>query len=209
MKNLFIVFDGIDGCGKSTQLLNLHQYLFKKDKRIRILSTREPTYGKYGEKIREMLKTHSDPYSDSGNLLELYVKDREDHLENTIKPFLKKKDTNISIVLCDRYYYSTIAYQSAQGIDINNLIDMNKKFLKPDLAIILDLEPETALKRISKDREIEKFEKLEFMKKLRENFLEMKKLIDDNLVYVDASGNENETFAQIRKEIDKLILAKI
>ena len=73
-------------------------------------------------------------------------------------------------MLCDRYYYSTIAFQGAQGIDINGLIIKNKKFRKPDMAFILDVEPSLALKRIEY-REKEKFEHLQFMKKIRVNFL--------------------------------------
>jgi dTMP kinase len=205
MKNLFIVFDGMDGCGKSTHLSKLHHYLFTKDKRIRILSTREPTYGKFGRKIRDMLAAHTDPLSDSDKLLKLYVDDREEHVETLIKPFLKKKDDNISIVICDRYYYSTIAYQSAQGIDMKKTIGLNKGFLKPDLALILDVDPETALKRISGERAIEKFEKLDFMKKLRENFYSLKDELSDPLVYIDTSGTQEETFERIRKAVDKVL----
>lgn len=205
MKNLFIIFDGIDGCGKSTQISKLHDYLFKKDKKVRILTTREPTYGKYGKKTREMLEKHEDPYSDSDRLLRLYLKDRNDHVENMIKPFLKIDGDNISVVLCDRYYYSTIAYQTAQGIDFDKVVSLNKDFLKPDLAIILDLNPETALHRISKERAVEKFEKIEFMGKLRQNFLKLKDTLKDNMVYIDTSGNEQETFEKIKTEVDKLL----
>jgi dTMP kinase len=202
---LFIVFDGIDGCGKSTQLSKLHDYLFKKDKRIRILSTREPTYSKYGMAIRKMLTEHKDPYSESDKLLDLYVKDRKVHLDKVVKPFLDMKDNNISIVLCDRYYYSTIVYQHAQGVDLKKVIELNKNFLKPDLTIILDLDPETALHRISKERKIEKFEKIEFMKKLRQNFLKLKEALDDNIVFIDASGSQEQTFDKIKNEIDKIM----
>jgi len=203
MRNIFIVFEGIDGCGKSTQVSHLHNYLFRKDKRVRILSTREPTYGQYGKKVREMLSKHADPYSDSDKLLDLYVKDREEHLKHVIKPFLKSKDDNIHIVLCDRYYYSTIVYQSVQGVDTTKVIDLNKDFLKPDLTIICDLEPEIALKRISSGRAIEKFEKLDFMKKLRTRFLDLKELMPDNIAYIDTSGTEKETFDKIRKEVER------
>ena len=155
--------------------------------------------------IREMLRKSKNPYSDSDKLLNLYIQDRKDHLDNLVKPFLKKKDDNISIGLCDRYYYSTIAYQHVQGIELKKLLDINRKFLKPDLAIILDLHPETALKRISRERAVEKFERLEFMKKLRNNFLELKEWMDDNIVYVDTSGAEDETFEKVRKQLDKVL----
>ncbi|MBR9699517.1 dTMP kinase [Candidatus Woesearchaeota archaeon] len=205
MKNLFIVFDGMDGTGKSTQISMLHDYLFKKNKRVRILTTREPTYGIHGAKIRKKLKQHKDPYKDSKDLLDLYVKDRRDHVNRMIKPFLRKDGENVSIVLCDRYYYSTIAYQHAQGIELKKTLSLNKRFLKPDIAIILDLHPETALKRISKARAVEKFEKLEFMKKLRTNFLLLHELIDDNMVIIDTSGKEEEAFEKICKKVDKLL----
>lgn len=205
MKNLFIVFDGMDGCGKSTQLSLLHDYLFKKDKRIRILTTREPTYGLYGKKVRKMLAEHKDPYSDSDKLLDLYVRDRQDHVEKLIKPFLKKDHDNVSIVLCDRYYYSTMVYQNAQGIDLNKVVSINKRFPKPDLAIFLDLHPETALHRIAKERAVEKFEKLVFMKELRKGFKNLKGLLDDNICMIDTSGSEDQTFAKIKKQVDKLL----
>ena len=205
MKNLFIVFDGMDGCGKSSQLSRLHDYLFRIDKKVRILTTREPTFGQYGQKIRAMLKKHKDPFSDSETLLKLYVKDREDHINNLIKPFLRKDGGNVSIVLCDRYYYSTIAYQHTQGIPLNKVISVNKKFPKPDLAIILDLHPETALHRISRERAVEKFEKIEFMEDLRKNFHSLTTLLPDNIKIIDTSGSEDETAALIEKEINKLL----
>ncbi|MBS3136268.1 dTMP kinase [Candidatus Woesearchaeota archaeon] len=205
MKNLFIVLDGIDGCGKSTQLTLLHGYLFRKDKRFRILSTREPTYGTYGSKIREMLKAHKDPYSDSGKLLDLYVKDRKEHLESAIEPFLSQKGGNISIVLCDRYYYSTISYQAAQGIEVEKAVAMNRGFLKPDIAIILDVDEKTAISRIRVNRQIEKFEDVEFMSKLRHNFLSMKNILNDKIALIETSGTREETAMKIRKEIDKFL----
>ncbi len=209
MKNLFIVIDGMDGTGKSTHLTNLHKYIFGKSKKIRILTTREPTYGKYGKKIREMLSTHNDPYSDAHLLLNLYTHDRKDHLDKLIKPFMKQDGDNVSVVLCDRYYYSTIAYQCCQGIEFEKVADRNKNFLRPDLAIILDIEPESAMKRISGERPIEKFENLEFMKKLRQNFHKMKDAFpDDNIVLIDSKGTIEETFEKIKKEVDKLFVEK-
>ncbi len=206
MKNLFIVLEGMDGCGKSTHVSNLQTYLFQKDKRVRVLTTREPTFGRYGMKIRDMLEKHPDPYSDAELLLRLYVSDRRDHVNNLIKPFLKKDYNNISIVLCDRYYHSTIAYQHTQGLELSKLINMNKGFPKPDLVIIFDIHPETALKRIERERGLEKFEKLDFMNELRQNFLALKDLLKDNIVYVDTSGTPEETFVKAKRAVDKLLV---
>ena len=204
-KGLFIVVDGIDGSGKSEIVKMLHNYLFSRHKKYRILTTREPTHGKYGKKIRQKLGKEKKPESSSKELLELFVKDRREHLKNTIEPFLKNSSKNeLNIVICDRYYYSTIAFQGAQGLDTKELISKNKGFKKPDIAFILDVEPSIALKRIS-HRQKEKFEQLEFMKRIRENFLKLPKLLKDNIKIVDSTRTLNEVFEDIKKEIDKIL----
>ena len=89
-QSLFIVIDGIDGSGKTTILLKIHNYLFSKSKRIRILTTNEPTSGVNGMKAREIILNESDPLKNAEKCLTLFSDDRKDHLENLIKPFLKK-----------------------------------------------------------------------------------------------------------------------
>ena len=84
------------------------------------------------------------------------------------------------------------------------LIELNKSFLKPEVAFIMDIAPEAALERI-KGRNKEKFEQLEFMKKLRENFLELPNMLNDNIKVVDASRDINVVFEDIKKEVDVLI----
>ena len=202
-KNTFIVVDGIDGSGKSEIVKLLHNYLFSKSKDFRILTTREPTNGRYGRQIRVILARDKDPRTNALRLFELFIKDREEHVNNTIIPFLKKKD-GINIILCDRYYYSTIAFQSMQGLDIKMLIEKNKKFPKPDIAFIMDLNPEIALQRI-RGREKEKFEKIEFMGRLRKKFLELPRLLKDNIKIIDSSQGKETVFEAIKKEINKII----
>ena len=204
-KGIFIVVDGIDGSGKSEIVKMIHNYLFSKNKKYRILTTREPTNGTYGIKIREMLKKEKNPKSSSRKLVEMFIKDRQEHLEKTIEPFLKNSGKNeLNIVICDRYYYSTISFQGAQGIGMNDLINKNKTFRKPDIAFVLDVEPSLALKRIEY-REKEKFEKPEFMKKIRENFLNIPKLLNDNIRIIDSSKSLNDVFGDIKKEIDDIL----
>lgn len=205
VKGLFIVVDGIDGSGKSEIVKMLHNYLFSKHKKYRILTTREPTNGSYGKQIRQMLMEEKDPLSNSKKLMELFVKDRKEHLKNTIEPFLNRSNEHeLNIVLCDRYYYSTIAFQSAQGLDVQEIISKNKTFKKPDIAFILDVEPSLALERIGY-RKKEKFEQLDFMKKIRQNFLKLPKLLDDNIKIIDSTRTLNDVFESIRKEVDKIL----
>ena len=203
-KSLFIVIDGMDGSGKSELIKLLHNYLFTKNKKYRILTTREPTNGTYGEKIRRFLIEEKDPSLNAEVLLELFTKDREEHLKNVILPFLENNDHELNIILCDRYYYSTIAFQSTQGMDIERTLEENKNFRKPDIAFILDVKPEIALERI-KNRDKEKFEQIEFMQKLRKNFLDLSIHLDDNIKIVDASKNPDEVFKDVKEEIDKLL----
>ena len=204
-KSLFIVLDGIDGSGKSEQVKLLHNYLFSKNKKYRILTTREPTNGKYGSEIRKILRKEKDPLKNAENLLNLFTKDRTEHLQNTILPFLEhSNDIDCNIVISDRYYYSTIVFQHSQGLDIKKIIEQNKHFRKPDIVFILDISPETALKRIE-HREKEKFEKLEFMEKIRENFLDLKNHLEENLITIDSSNTKEEVFEDIKKEINKIL----
>ena len=204
-RGIFIVIDGIDGSGKGEIVKRLHNHLFSKSKSYSILTTREPTSGIHGMNIRKILETEKNPDANAGNLLELFIKDREEHVKNAIVPFLKNDDGgNKNIVLCDRYYHSTIAFQSTQGLEIKELIRKNEKFPKPDITFILDLEPETALKRMS-GREKEKFENLDFMKRLRKKFLELPKLLNEKIIVVDASKSPDRVFESIKEEVDKVL----
>ena len=204
VKGIFIVLDGLDGSGKSETVRLLHDYL-SKNSRYNILMTMEPTDGKYGKEIRSILASEKDPKINGQKMLDLFIRDREEHLRDTVVPFLNRLDNHeANIVICDRYYYSTIAFQATQGLDIKMLVEINKEFLKPDIAFIMDIKPKIALERI-KSREKEKFENIKFMNKLREKFLEMPKLLNDNIKIIDASRDADSVFDDIRKEVDRLL----
>lgn len=201
MKPLFIVLDGIDGSGKGEMITKLKDYLSKKD--FKILTTKEPTDSNYGKQIKEILEREKDPKTGAELCLKLFVKNREEHLKNEINPFLQQENR---IVICDRYYYSTIAYQHTQGIDMEKLITENMPFRTPDITFILDLPAETALERIKeRGKQKEKFEQLEFMSELRKNFLKLKYHLKDNIKIIDASKTKEEVFQQIKTEIDRLL----
>jgi len=202
----FIVFDGLDGCGKGSQLLRLHSYLFTKDKRNHVVATRNPYNSEYYDEIRRILKESSNPQENAELLADLFVKDRKVHAR--LVEFFLQEGFHVG---CDRYKYSTLTYQQTQGIPLGRLVEMHKGVLVPDLAIILDVPAEVAMKRLAADegREYkEVFEKLEFQEKLRSNFLALPdQLSGENLVVINGNRSFDEVFKAIRVEVDKVLAA--
>ena len=156
-KGKLIVFEGIDGCGKSTHAEKLAKWLKKEGHDV--LHTKEPSKGPIGILLRQYLKMDAPPRVDAL----LFTADRAEHLKNEINPALEEG----KIVLCERYIYSTIAYQAAQGLEWEWLVDLNSFATKPDLTILLDLRPDIAVKRTTTE---EKFEELNVLKKVRQNY---------------------------------------
>ena len=164
-RGFLIVFEGIDGTGKSTHCKLLGQYLAEKG--IDALRLFEPTKGEWGMKIRKILADGRRGVSPEEEL-QLFINDRKDDVENNIKPAL---DQN-KVVLLDRYYFSTAAYQGALGLDPEKICRKNKIFAPvPDLALIFFSSPEECLKRIEKRRRaFSSFEQLEYLKKVQAIF---------------------------------------
>jgi len=173
-----IVVEGIDGTGKTTLARNI--YLRLKNKGFPAMFTFEPTDGPWGKKLRRS-------FSAPGRLtpqeeLELFHKDRKEHVEKTIRPSLEQGE----IVICDRYYFSTMAYQGARGLDPEAIRKTNETFAPvPDRVLLLELDPEAAIKRIREGRgELpDNFEQLEYLKKVVGVF---KSLSDQFIVRIDA-----------------------
>ncbi len=203
-KGLFIVFEGIDGCGKGTMITRSLDFLFSNFKEFdNIVITREPTHSQAGKQIRKLLETDKDPMTKSKQLLQLYLEDRKEHLDSLIRPIIAKK----GIVLCDRYKHSTLTYQQTQGHRLQQLINAHKNMLVPDLTLILDVSVETALKRMEEGRtNFEKFEKKYFMKELRQNYLELPNFLEkENIKIVDAENSKEKVFESVKKEILKIL----
>jgi dTMP kinase len=160
-KGLFFVIEGIDGSGKSTQLKLLSASLADS---YDVVVTKEPTEeSEYGRKIREsMHKGERFPIDEE---LKLFMRDRKEHLERLIIPALNAK----KIVVCDRYYYSNIAYQGASGLDINEIRQKNEEFsVIPDAVFYLKVDVEEGLHRVQNIRnsELTSFEKVDYLKKV-------------------------------------------
>jgi dTMP kinase len=202
----FIVFEGIDGCGKSTQILKTIDLL--KDHKTLFLS-KEPSTLKVGKKIKYLLKKETDPKSNADLFARLYRKDREEH-NKIIKNQLNSNHT----VILDRYYYSSIAYQQAQGYDVKKILKQSKKFLAPDLTIIIDLPAKTAMQRLKiRKGKTEKFEKEKFLEELRDIYLKMPyygKILDkgsskkENIVIIDGNHKPEKVFEQIKEKLKEL-----
>lgn len=197
----FIVLEGIDGCGKSTQIPTIAKYILEKSKYNHILFTREPYKSR---ETREILRQDSDPYSKARKLAELFVQDRKEHLNEIILPALKKG----LYVISDRYKYSTIVYQSVQGIPLEELAEMHKGMLIPDLILIFDISVEVAKGRMSHDsRNEHKFESdRQFQEKLRHRYLELPKIFpDEKIIIIDGEKSkecvEKELIGILNKEL--------
>jgi dTMP kinase len=201
-RGLFITFEGIDGCGKSTQVTKLAKYILQLDKHSHVLITREP----YKDtSIRKILQSEDNPYTQAEKLAKLFTNDRRKHFQELILPNLKSGVHIIS----DRFSFSTLAYQQTQGVSLQNLLKLHKGIKIPDITFIIDLPAETAINRMKKDtarKTEQKFEKnLEFIKKLRNTYLQLAKLPNHNVIIIDGTESVEEIFEnQIKPSFDKL-----
>lgn len=201
-KGLFIVFEGIDGCGKSTQILKFTKYLSELSKYHHILLTRNPYQAR---EIREILRLNEPAEHKSEKLAELFVNDRKEHISDLVLPHLNKGHH----VVCDRYKLSTIAYQSAQGLLMEQLIKMHDELPIPDITFIIDTPAEIAAERMKKDdRDEHKFESdLNFQKKVKENYLEsINHHPNEKIIVIDGNKSIEEIFNKIVEEFEKLSL---
>lgn len=187
-KGFLIAIEGIDGSGKSTIAKELVKFLSSLGYDAVLL--KEPSDSIYGQKIKEAEERLS-PEEE----LRLFLLDREVDVKERILPALEKG----KIVVMDRYYYSNVAYQSARGIDAKKILELNERIApKPNLVIILDVSPETALKRISHRSKLTVFENREYLEKVRENFL---KIVDKKIIIINAE----RPIEEVKKEVFKIV----
>ena len=200
---MFISFEGIEGSGKSSLIKNLKNYY--KNHALDVFFTKEPGGTELGEKIREILLDPTSEIDPSSELL-LLMADRVHHVKNKINPNLNEN----KIVFCDRYIDSTIAYQGGgrdlDDKDIEGMIKMLKLPI-PDLTILLDVPVETGLMRAKERSELDRFEKedIDFHKKIRQSYLNLKKKYPDRIIIFNASMNENDVFEEVLNYIKSKI----
>jgi dTMP kinase len=196
-KGVLIVLEGIDGAGKSTQARLLLKRLRKLG--FAAVAFREPTRGKWGNEIKKLAKR-------SGSLtpeeeLDLFVKDRRENVRVNLKPALRQRKA----VILDRYYYSTIAYQGAKGIDPARIKRENEEFaVRPDLVFILDIGAGKGLGRIHhRKRKDLLFERERYLGRVRRVFRSFR---GRKFVHLDASRPRAETAAAIASRVLSLLI---
>lgn len=190
----FIVLDGIDGSGTTTHANLLRDWL--KQKGHAVIVTQEPSSRKIGSLIRKNIKT-TETSAQVDALL--FAADRVDHIEYIIKPSLLAN----KIVISDRYVESAVAYQTAAGLQMEWVLNLNKYTVNPNLTIILDINPEVGLAR--KKKLADKFEHVEFLKKVREIYLQRAQ--SQNYPVINTDRSLNIVQEDIRKLVqDQIIL---
>lgn len=161
-RGAFIAIEGVDGAGSSTQTRLLVDWLIERG--YPAVSTKEPNpKGKVESIIRHFLREPC-PAPELDALL--FASDRVDHVERFIKPWLNSRN----IVVSDRYLESSLSYQTAQGLDEQWVLSINRCAVNPDVTIILDIDPTISLRR--KGTVPERFENVRFLSRVRKRFLE-------------------------------------
>lgn len=189
-KGKLIVFEGIDGTGKSTHIGKLRQTLEKQG--VEVVQSYEPTHGTWGAKLRGSAATGRLSLEEE---IELFLKDRKEHVETLIAPSLERG----AWVLLDRYYPSMMAYQGARGVDADEIRTLNEEFAPvPDAVVWLDIPVESALERIGCRGTRDAFEAEESLRACRRIFAGIQ---EPWMLRVHADGDQ-ETVA--RRVVDVL-----
>ncbi len=202
-RGLFITFEGADGCGKTTQLNLLKEYL--EGKGYDVVLTREPGGRGLGEKVREILLNYDGVVSDRCESF-LFLADRAQNIDIIVNPAVKQG----KIVLCDRHTDSTVAYQGyGRGLDIeqinmlNNLATHNKK---PDLTFVFDVDIETSMKRVGQNKDRMESSGMDFFNKVRQGYLKLAQNEPDRIKVIDSTKTIDKVFEDVKKIIDSYLI---
>lgn len=198
-KGILIAVEGIDGTGKSTQVNRLTQYL--RGLGCTVVQTREPTDGPHGQKIRQLFVDRKKCTPEEE--LMLFVEDRKQHVREVIAPALAEGH----IVITDRYYFSTAAYQGAAGHDPEDVFAKNSFAPEPDMVILLTMDPQASLARIKELRgeELNDFEQEDQIRRVASLFSSFK---NDCIIRIDADDSMEIVGRKISKAVASLLQKK-
>lgn len=202
---MFIALEGIDGSGKSTQLTMLKEYLESRGRSVYL--TREPSDLSIGKTIRRYLT--GELKADNRVIAALFVADRLEHILDDNEGLLAIKESGRDII-CDRYYFSSYAYQSVD-MPMEWIINANSEaaaLLKPDATVFIDISPQAAMERINANREsAELFETEERLAATRDKYFEaFEKLHDsENVIIIDGSGTPDEVHERVADAVWALL----
>jgi dTMP kinase len=193
-RGVFIVFEGIDGSGKSTHIKALAKEL--KGRGYNVIQTSEPSKDRIGNFIRRYAERNDHRLTPETEAL-LFAADRFEHVMTVVEPALKRG----RIVISDRYLYSSLAYQGAGGLDLDWIREMNRFAPKPDLGILLDLLPEFSLQRVERRKTV--FEVSDYLRKVRNIYLRL--VEEGELVKVDADKPRKAVQEEIFSLVNELL----
>ncbi|MBF0122448.1 MAG: dTMP kinase [Candidatus Omnitrophica bacterium] len=203
VKGKFITFEGSEGCGKSTQSKMLLDYLQKKKLPAKLF--REPGGVVISEKIRAILLDKANTVMNKECETLLYMAARAQLVEEVVIPELKAG----TILLCDRFLDSTIAYQGyGCGVDIKTISSMGNfatKGLKPDLTFFLDLDTEEGLRRRGSERDRIELRSLEYHNRVRSGYREIASHDPQRVIMIDGSKSKEEIFQIVKDALEKLL----
>jgi dTMP kinase len=206
MRGKLIVFEGVEGCGKTTQIERSRLWL--QDRDLAVVVTREPGGTELGIALRHLLLTEQQhPIFPRAELL-LYAADRAQHIDEIVEPQLSQG----AIVLCDRYTDSTVAYQGyGRGLSLELIDRLNylaTSGLESDLTLWLDVDVEIGLARAKARGKIDRFEQteLDFHRRVQQGYRELAQKYPQRIVRVDASRSEVEVQAQIQEIFDRRVI---
>ena len=209
-KSFFICFEGVEGSGKSTQAKLLYKFIKKKITK-KVILTREPGGTLFSEKIRNLMldkKTNISPLTE----FFLLMAARNEHITSKINFYLKKN----FIIICDRFFYSTLAYQHyLEGMDEKFIFSIQKKIFNkvhPDITFLIDLNKKESKVRINKRaKKTNRFDKLSsyHFNKIRNGFIKISKMYKNKIVLIKGSKSLIEIQNEITSKTLKILNARL
>lgn len=204
---LFVSFEGVEGCGKTTQISKLSDLLTERD--ISHTVTREPGGTAVGDSIRRVLLHSETMHLTPAAELLLFYASRSQNIEEKIRPALDRKD----VIICDRFFDASLAYQGyGRGLPldfIDGLTDLVCAQYRPDLTILLDIDPVVGLRRARRRNSVQsedegrfEAEGFDFYQRIRQGYLELAARSPERIKVISAAGAVGEVHAEIRRVLE-------